>query len=203
MLEQIADEENWPKEPARLTARVHTAAEALAILDAAQHPKEQHRYSKELAAAYGLALYAGPRRKEIMRFEWPDFDLSEGSRACRDGPARVGSREQRDPLLSALGRLSSKRLGEQETLDFLRTYEMAFVRLGLSGAGEALARLGPLFPSPSERVNRELVQLLVYLDAPEVVARAMDLLGRGRGQEDELHYIFVLRNARRFSSRPR
>lgn len=76
MLEQIADEENRPKEPARPIVRVYTAAEALAILDAVQHPEKQHRFSKELAVAYGLALYAGPRRKEIMRLEWHDIDLS-------------------------------------------------------------------------------------------------------------------------------
>ena len=45
------------------------------------------------------------------------------------------------------------------------------------------------YPSPSDAVNRELCQLLVYLESPTVVAKTMKLLGEAPTQEEQLHYV--------------
>ena len=52
------------------------------------------------------------------------------------------------------------------------------------------------FPAKTEPLNRELSQLLVYLESPEVVQQTMALLARAPSQEEQMHYAFVLRNTR-------
>ena len=45
-------------------------------------------------------------------------------------------------------------------------------------------------------MNRELSRLLIYLEAPGVIARTLDLLDTAPTQEEQLHYIAQLRNVR-------
>jgi hypothetical protein len=52
------------------------------------------------------------------------------------------------------------------------------------------------FPAGSEQLNRELCQLLVYLEAPRAVEKTIGLLRKATTQQEQMHYIFVLRNAR-------
>jgi putative heme-binding domain-containing protein len=76
---------------------------------------------------------------------------------------------------------------------------LTFIRLGPPSpeqVREVTARLDPLFPAESEWVNRELVQLLVYLEAPDIAARGMEQLRKAQTQQDQMHYAFVLRNLR-------
>lgn len=113
---------------------------------------------------------------------------------CRTGPKELQPR-----VLEALGRLNFAALSEEQQLEALRVYGLAFIRMGkpeTARAAEVLARLEPQYPSKSDPVNRELVQLLVYLESPTVVARSMELLSSALTQEEQMHYVFVLRLAR-------
>jgi putative heme-binding domain-containing protein len=113
--------------------------------------------------------------------------------------ARVGPKEAQGPLLEALGRIPLDRVSEEQALEALRVYGLAFIRMGrpdTQTAAKVLARLDPLLPSPSPTVNRELCQLLVYLESPTVVAKSMKLLGEALTQEEQVHYVVTLRNAK-------
>ena len=55
------------------------------------------------------------------------------------------------------------------------------------------AELDPLFPGTSELVNRELVQLLIYLQARDVVAKSLKQMADAKTQQDAYHYLFHLR----------
>ena len=57
-------------------------------------------------------------------------------------------------------------------------------------------RLDALYPNPSDDVNHELCQLLVYLESPSVVPKSLALLDKGQTQEEQLYYMFNLRNVR-------
>jgi len=46
-------------------------------------------------------------------------------------------------------------------------------------------------------VNRELCQLLTYLGSETVVPKTMKLLAATTTQEDQMHFVFVLRNAKK------
>ncbi len=93
--------------------------------------------------------------------------------------ARQGKPEDRDALLTALDRLDFKALGKEEQLALLRTYELAFIRLGEPAEGwrqKLLDKLDPLYPASYLEANNELVQLLVYLRSPNVVTKTLALM---------------------------
>ena len=106
--------------------------------------------------------------------------------------ARLGGK---DDLARIVDRLTAR----PPDLDGLRVLQLAFIRLGPPDAAvreRARAWLDPLYPASSFAFNRELAQLLVYLEAPKVVGRSLQLLAASRVQEEQMHYAFVLRNVR-------
>jgi putative heme-binding domain-containing protein len=112
---------------------------------------------------------------------------------------RTAGKEVQAEVLARLNALPFKQLTEEQLLDALRVYQLAFIRLG--GKGQAatdavVAKLSPLFPAQSEFVNRELLNVLVYLEDLTVIPRAMKLLQSAQTQEDQMFYVFVLRNLR-------
>jgi putative heme-binding domain-containing protein len=125
---------------------------------------------------------------------------------ARSGPidallalARVGSKDDLPAIIDRLGALPWKTLTEEQALAALRTYQVAFLRLGPADAdlrSRARATLSPLYPAGAFPLNRELSQLLVYLEAEGTVRRTVALLGATRVQEEQMHYAFVLRTAR-------
>jgi putative heme-binding domain-containing protein len=95
--------------------------------------------------------------------------------------ARQGEPKLQPQLLEALGHLDIARLSEAQQLDALRAYQLVFIRTGKPDAQTAVTiaqRLDPLYPSSSDPLNRELSQLLVYLDSPTVAEKTLTLLER-------------------------
>lgn len=113
--------------------------------------------------------------------------------------ARVGPKDVQPALLEALGRIPLDRVTEEQALEALRVYGLAFVRMGRpdgAAADNVRHRLEAVFPSPSDPVNRELCQLLVYLHSATVVPKAMKLLAAALTQDEQVHYVVTLRTAR-------
>jgi putative heme-binding domain-containing protein len=142
--------------------------------------------------------------------------------------ARQGDKSLQTRLLSALDRLDFTKLPEFQQLELLRVYQLAFIRMGEPDAATAARgakKLDAFYPTQSESLNRELVQLLVHLKSPTVLAKTIaemrkeskktneermdELLQRNRGYGEtvakvmangadlqKLHYLFVLRNLR-------
>jgi putative heme-binding domain-containing protein len=111
--------------------------------------------------------------------------------------ARCGGKETQSDLLMALKKFPSATLTEDQLLTKLRLIELSFIRQGRPSpelAKLATEKLSALYPAASRRLNYELVQLLVYLEAPDVVAKTMTLLDRAPTQEEQAQYIFHLRN---------
>src|SRR5262249_3989664 len=111
--------------------------------------------------------------------------------------ARCDDKQRQPELLRALEKFHWDSLTDEERLIKLRALELSLARQGRPGeAAEAslVAELDPLFPGPSEPANRELAQLLIFLHAPDVIAKAMDKMAKGQTQEDQIHYLFHLRN---------
>jgi len=141
--------------------------------------------------------------------------------------ARSNDKQYKAPLIASLLELSPKSLEESQMLGLLRAYGLTFMRLGAPDAAEKAAiitELNPLFPAKTLHLNTELAQILVYLDAPNIVSRTMELIrhpskpvvpdwfalvarngGYGGGirklldnptPAQELGYAFILRNVR-------
>ncbi len=111
--------------------------------------------------------------------------------------ARVGTVQQQAAVLERLNKLPFGQLTEEQLLDALRVYQLAFIRLGgkqPETAPAVLATLEPLYPHSSEFVNRELCQVLTYLESPTVLEKSLKLLSESQTQQDQMFYAFTLRN---------
>lgn len=111
--------------------------------------------------------------------------------------ARKGDSSLQKDVLKGLSQIPADRLNENQKLELLRVLSLAFIRMGKPDAETASAvveAVDPFFPSQSPRINRELCQLLIYLNAPGVVQKTLNLIAASTTQEDQIHYIFHLRN---------
>ena len=93
--------------------------------------------------------------------------------------ARVGGAEHRSIVIDALRGLTWKGLESSLRLDWLRAWQLAFIRMGKPSAAEAsrlAAIFEPLYPAGDDLLDRALCDLLVYLDSPRVVARTIPLM---------------------------
>jgi putative heme-binding domain-containing protein len=111
--------------------------------------------------------------------------------------ARRGDKETQRDLLLALKKFPLSGLSQEQELLKLRVLEVSFSRQGPPAedlAQLAVAKLDPLYPAASEQVNRELCQLLLYLQAPDAVAKTMALLDKAPTQEEQTYYLMRLRN---------
>src|SRR5262249_1006571 len=100
------------------------------------------------------------------------------------------------PILQALERIDWAKLTDAQRLDLLRVYAILFNRLGWPepNAGARLIRhFDPLFLTGNVDVNANLCQLLVYLEAPGVAAKALKLMAAAPTQEEQLEYARSLR----------
>lgn len=119
----------------------------------------------------------------------------------RDEPHRKESDPKPNPalqsqLLNALDRIDWKKLDDQERLDLIRAYNLAFTRLGKpddSTRQRLAAKFEPLYPAKSREVNAELAPMLVYLEAPAAASKLVTALRVAPTQEEQLDLARALR----------
>jgi len=102
----------------------------------------------------------------------------------------------RGKILGSLGRVDFAKLDDQQKLDLIRAYQILFNRFGKPEGAEmlaVLAKLRPAFPDKNRFVNGELLQVLVYLAAPETAEKAMKLLRDAPTQEEQMESARSLR----------
>jgi putative heme-binding domain-containing protein len=107
-----------------------------------------------------------------------------------------GKRDTQPELLAALGRFPLDSLTPALKLDKLRVMGVSFARQGrpsVEAAKKILAELDSAFPSADETLNRELVQVLVYLHSTKVLSKALKQMAEAKTAEDRMHYLFHLR----------
>lgn len=121
------------------------------------------------------------------------------------GLARTGGREWQPRAIESLLRTDWTTATQTVRLDLLRAHSLVFMRLGSPDAaqGEAiLAQLNRHFPTNDPVVDRELAQVLIFLDAPDVsgrggiVDRVVAMLRESSSQEDQIHYAMALRGVK-------
>ncbi len=93
--------------------------------------------------------------------------------------ARVGDKTLQPRLITALSRLDFASQPPELRLPLLRAWQLVFTRMGKPSpevAATVAAKLEPHFPHEDAFVNRELVNLLIYLGSPHIVAKTVPLL---------------------------
>lgn len=99
-------------------------------------------------------------------------------------------------ILASLDRLKWDSLSEFQKLGVLRTYGLAFIRLGRPEEATR-QRLGTLFesrfPTTSQPLNLQLGELMVYLASPNAATELVAALQKAPSQEEQLAYAKMLR----------
>jgi putative heme-binding domain-containing protein len=109
--------------------------------------------------------------------------------------ARRGAPDQQPPLLGALGEIS-KDLTPEQKFEAVRILEVALTRMGRPNdeVREGIVNtVNPLFPSKNALLDREIAQVLLYLDAPDIVERCLAKVRDAETFEEQMYYIFHLR----------
>ncbi|MDA7525930.1 heme-binding protein [Verrucomicrobiales bacterium] len=164
--------------------------------------------------------------------EWRERALNEPNPQARLTAllalARQGEKSDQPALLNQLSRLPLADMPEAQQLEAHRVLSLCFIRMGRPAPELAKAfteAILPYYPAATDALNREFVAMLVYLNAPEVVARTVPLLdqdavsleeiefddallNRSRGyggtflkqkesnpQRQQIHYVYALKNA--------
>ena len=102
--------------------------------------------------------------------------------------AHHGTATVRSPLMNSLMSLNFAQLSESQQVDLLRVFELVIARMG---APETAVRkrlidfLNPHYPAKSNAVNRGLSKILVYLEAPGVVEKTLELLATAKDDRAE------------------
>jgi putative heme-binding domain-containing protein len=109
--------------------------------------------------------------------------------------ARRGTSDQEEPLMSALGEVCHD-LTRDQRFEAVRVLQVAMARMGRPNddvRDGILKRTDPLFPSKDALFDREIAQVLIYLNAPNIVERCLEKVRNADTFEEEMYYIFHLR----------
>lgn len=112
--------------------------------------------------------------------------------------ARHGQSDDRAAALEALTALDWKSLAPSAQTDWLRAAALIALRLGEPTEAEReaiLKRIRGAFPTGDNTVDRELAQMLVYLQVPQATGKILKQLEDSPSQEDQIHYAMTLRAA--------
>ncbi len=93
--------------------------------------------------------------------------------------ARAGDSTYIDDALTLLEKLDFPTLDNLQKLGYLRAFSLSFMRLGKPDGAvcqKIADRLTKFLPDEDERVNVELVRVLIYLKDSRVIAAALDLI---------------------------
>ena len=93
--------------------------------------------------------------------------------------ARQGDKSLQPEMMLALGKINFAKLDEAQKLELLRALQLMFIRMGkpTTEGGAAISRmLNRFYPSGSANLDRELCNMLVYLESPQVVEKTMTMM---------------------------
>lgn len=113
--------------------------------------------------------------------------------------AHVAPAELRELVLARITRLLGKSLEPAQRVALLRACELVLLRFGEPAAGEQrrlVQVLDALYPAGTWAENYLLCELLVHFKAPSVVEKSLALLDSAPTQEQQLFYLYALRNLR-------
>jgi putative heme-binding domain-containing protein len=98
------------------------------------------------------------------------------------GLARQADKPTQSQLLAALDKLDYAKLTEFQQLEYLRAYQLVFIRLGIPEDAAVKTALGTkfdsLFPGKTAAHDQELAILMVALGSPQAATKLMPLLAK-------------------------
>ena len=158
----------------RKIEQFHQGPNPAALAMAWPHLKHPDRYIRYAAR---MALEHQPVA------EWKDKALSEkdpiAATQALIGLIRQSKPEFKSGIYAALLAIDNKVLSESQTLDVLRAYELAMLRLGMPDgqmSSKIIAKFDAKYPSNRMNMDRALSRLLIPLEAPKVIERTLKIM---------------------------
>jgi putative heme-binding domain-containing protein len=165
---------NALNETRRKIEQFHQGANPAAVAFAwpyLKHPDRFIRYAARMALEHQPVA------------EWKDKAMSEkdpiAATQALIGLIRQSKPEFKSGIYAALLAIDNKAFTESQTLDILRAYELAMLRLGMPDASmssKIIAKFDAKYPSNRMNMDRALSRLLVPLEAPNVIERTLKLM---------------------------
>jgi len=145
--------------------------------------------------------------RTVLEFQdpktWQDKALAETDPVALThaliGLARVGAKKDATLLpriLEALERADWSKLSPSQKVDYLRAYQLAFIRQGDADTAwkeRAGKRLNGFYPASTREVNAELSKLICYLEPAGGIAKTLALLKNAPTQEEQIELALGLR----------
>ena len=132
---------------------------------------------------------------------WQDRALSEPNRQIALnallGLARANTPDLRDRILARLNELDWAAAPQSARLTATYTYQLCLTpeaALPDTLSRSVATKLQQAFPDRSSAVNQQLSGLVARFDAPQTIAKTIDLLRATTQQAETLHYLFTLRH---------
>ena len=115
------------------------------------------------------------------------------------GLARADAKAPQGRMLDALARVDWTKLTDAQKIDYLRAYQLVFIRTGQPEVADKQSvgkRLDAFYPSKTREVNAELCKLICYLEPPAGVTKTLALLAKAPSQEEQIEYALSLRTVK-------
>ena len=127
--------------------------------------------------------------------EWKGETLEEKYPDALLALARLAPSEDQPPLVKAiLSELPTE--SESDSLTLLRALQLSFIRQGEPSPelkSQCIETLRPLFPTGTQNIDHELCELLVYLQAPDLIDPILTLIKNSDDTRDWTHYLVFVR----------
>jgi len=118
-----------------------------------------------------------------------EHDTPNASLTALTALCRLGDKSLQPKILKALARVHDLGLRETEALDLLRVYSLCLARMGKPTDPAVMdhlrSRFEPMYPSPANVPNKELCELLVFLNSPQVVPKTLQLMVSARDDDHQ------------------
>ena len=201
--------EDYTQKPAAFddeTRKLHELRRSLEVFHTGENPKAVEAAWPSLGHADRSIRFAARIAVEHQPVAtWSDKALNETdprtalTALMALARSSGGDKTLQPKLLAALNKLDLRLLKGIDKVTLIRDYMLVFTRLGEpeAAAKAALAaRFSPLFPQADAGLNRDLCELLVYLDDASVVAKAQPFMQNAPTQEEQMDYARILRFAK-------
>ncbi|OYP38842.1 c-type cytochrome [Rhodopirellula sp. MGV] len=112
--------------------------------------------------------------------------------------ARTGKPDDQSLAFETLQACDWSGLSDQGKIDLLRAYGLTAIRLGQLNDDQRSAvakQIAGQFPSGNDNLDRELAQMLVYVDAKDASRDIIDEMESAPSQENQIFYALILREA--------
>ena len=113
--------------------------------------------------------------------------------------ARVGSAADQATVFSQLKSLRMRRLSPARRMAKVRVIQVSLSRHGIAAPEQLqplITELNDFLPSASSDLQREIMRVLLHVNAPGSTSRAVQLMSEAETREEQLLYVELLRNVK-------